>query len=114
MPIDDSAIEMLHQIQPADKPGFVTRMIKLYQTSTQTNIAQLQEVYAINNLEQLTGAAHTLKSSNANIGAMEIASVAEELERDCRRNNLAYCNQQITVIVQEFNRVGIYFNDNFQ
>ena len=110
MPIDQNIFNILRTIQPESEPNFLDRLIDLFLSSAQDNITQLQQSFKDNDIELLTRAAHTLKSSSGNIGAMELMKVCAELEVDCREDNLTRCSQQVTAIAREFERVKVYFS----
>lgn len=111
MPINHATLEMLRKIQPDDEPDFVRRIMIIYLESAEKAIQELKQALQDSNLEPLTRSAHSLKSSSRNIGAMELSNLSEQLEHDCRRNNLSYVDQQIDAIINEYSRVSTYLSE---
>jgi HPt (histidine-containing phosphotransfer) domain-containing protein len=108
MPIDQEKLDILYTIQPASEPDFVKNILHIFISSTEENIALLESSFANNSIDQMTRAAHTIKSSSANIGAMELMEISKELETDCRLNQRYNADKQIEVVKAEFDRVKNY------
>ena len=62
----------------------VARLIGLYLEGTPPLIERMKQAHADDDHEALRAAAHTLKSSSANVGAMKLHGLCEELESRAR------------------------------
>lgn len=110
MPIDHEQLNILYSIQPDNEPDFVKNILQIYLTSTEENIALLESGYRQDDLELMTRAAHTIKSSSANIGATKLTNICRELENTCRMSAESLSAVKIDVIKSEFKRVETYLN----
>lgn len=111
MIIDKQALDALYSIQPENEPDFVSNILDIFLTSTEENIGILDSAHDTGDLDSLTRAAHTIKSSSANVGANALMAISKELENDCRSNNLALADCQIALIKVEFQKVKTYLNE---
>lgn len=112
MPIDREKLDILYTIQPDDEPDFVKNILLIYISSTEENITLLETSFANNNNAEMTRAAHTIKSSSANIGAMELMDICKEIESDCRINQLQNIDKQIEIVKVEFDRAKTYLREH--
>ena len=85
--------------------GEVDRIIALYLEDAPRLIAQLERAVVGNDPIALRVAAHTLKSSSANVGATTLSEAARDLEHGARDGTLAKPEALVARIVGEFTRV---------
>ena len=85
--------------------GEVDRIIALYLEDAPRLIAQLERAVVGNDPIALRVAAHTLKSSSANVGATTLSDAARDLEHGARDGTLAKPEALVARIVGEFARV---------
>ena len=83
----------------------VDRIVAVYLEDAPRLIAQLQHAAASHDPIALRVAAHTLKSSSANVGATALATAARELEHGARDGTLTDPALAVARIVDEFARV---------
>jgi HPt (histidine-containing phosphotransfer) domain-containing protein len=76
--LDAQALERLHRLGGKQ---LVDRMIDLFSTHTGPTVAQALASFAAGDYEGVERAAHSLKSSAANLGAEELKYLAEEIEQ---------------------------------
>ena len=74
------------------------KIIGLYLTSSQAQIAQLRQAWEGRNYDAIRGAAHSLKSSSATLGAHRLAALAKQLEEACRTAHVEQAEGLITLI----------------
>jgi len=79
--IDMSAIQKLRTFQRPGGPDLVVQLIDLFFESAHQSMAQLRTAVAANDMTNLSRAAHSLKSSSANLGAMAFSTLCFELEK---------------------------------
>lgn len=75
---DEQAIARLHRL---GGPEFVDKMIDTFLAHTPGRVAALQAGGKSNDLEAVRQAAHSLKSSAANLGARKLRDLCENLEQ---------------------------------
>lgn len=111
MSIDHEKLDILYTIQPENEPDFVKNILHIFISSTEENIMLLEASFTNNNIDDMTRAVHTIKSSSANIGAMELMRICMEMETDCRQNRLHGIDKQIETVKAEFNRTKSYLKE---
>lgn len=75
--LDEAALVRLRRI---GGPDLVRRLIELYLSNVEDRIGMLSRGVAERNASQLELAAHTMKSSAGNLGAIRLQHTAEALE----------------------------------
>ena len=83
----------------------VDRIVAVYLEDAPRLIAQLERAAVDNDPIALRVAAHTLKSSSANVGATTLAEAARDLEHGARDGTLAQPGNAVARIVSEFAQV---------
>ena len=83
----------------------VDKIIAVYLEDSPRLIAQLERAAVGNDLIALRVAAHTLKSSSANVGATTLSEAARDLEHRAREGTLANPEALVARIVTEFAQV---------
>ncbi len=78
--LDMEVIAMLRELGGDDDPGLLTELIDLFLADAPTYLAALSEALQRGDATGLEQAAHTLKSSSANIGAVQLSEFCKELE----------------------------------
>jgi CheY-like chemotaxis protein/nitrogen-specific signal transduction histidine kinase/HPt (histidine-containing phosphotransfer) domain-containing protein len=81
------SIETIRMLQRPGKPDLLGRVIDNYVTDTPKLLGDIRDGLARDDLETIRKAAHTLKSSSANVGALSLADLCRQLEGRCRDNN---------------------------
>jgi two-component system sensor histidine kinase/response regulator len=87
--VDIGAVRSLGRLGTGGPEALYSRLIGLFDTSSQPVMAQLDAAIASQDLSQAADLCHRLKSSSANVGAMAFAAALRELEQHCRKGELA-------------------------
>jgi two-component system, sensor histidine kinase and response regulator len=74
------AIEMIRMLPGTRGMEVLRKVVELYLSSTPTLLQTLREAESGGDAERLKAAAHSFKSSSANLGALKLADVCMELE----------------------------------
>ena len=98
--LDVSVIEELRSILGDE----VDRLIEVFFDDTPRLIAALESAALAPNLETLRDAAHTLKSSSANLGCMALSNAAKRVEVGARAGTLERPAVAVALISNEFAR----------
>jgi HPt (histidine-containing phosphotransfer) domain-containing protein len=72
--------EALNRLQEWGGPKLVREMIRLYLDNSPERLDQIQQGFDEHELNAVERAAHSLKSSSANVGALDVSRLAERLE----------------------------------
>jgi len=84
--LDMSVIESLRELGGEDQPELLAELIDLFLDDTPKQLQALDEAVEAAYPEGMERAAHTLKSSCANVGAMGMSVLCFELEKLGRSN----------------------------
>jgi HPt (histidine-containing phosphotransfer) domain-containing protein len=98
--LDASVLDELRSILG----GEVDRLIEVFLDDTPTIIAALETAAAGPDMDGLRNAAHTLKSSSANLGAMSLSNAAKRVELGARMGTLERPAVAVAMIANEFAR----------
>jgi CheY-like chemotaxis protein len=104
-PIDRTVLNTLKELQIEGEPDIIERIIGAYLRSSEPLVSKLRKAVIENDFEVVHNSAHSLKSSSANVGAMTLSEVCEELEMDCKDKKYANAADLISVVETEFVRV---------
>jgi len=105
---DTRILENYRQIQLPGKPDIIRRLITIYLKSSPALLDELERAMTAGDMEQLWQAAHSLKSSSANLGAVRMARLCEELEIQGRAGRAEQAEQQVQAIRTEYERVDAW------
>src|SRR3954470_8416848 len=82
--IDPQAIQNLRALNPGDNDEFLREITTIFLEDTPLRIAELDQSLASGDVTKFTRAAHSIKGSSSNLGAMALRAVAEQLEHLAR------------------------------
>ena len=89
--IDENALKAIAALQRPGKPDLLTRIVGLFKSESPKTIASMLEGIDSADMEAVRVAAHTLKSSSAYVGAVELSERCKELERAAHDQNFPAC-----------------------
>lgn len=78
--LDQKRLDMIRAMQRPDNPSVLDRIIIMYNENSPEIVRAIHEALKKADAEALREAAHSLKTSSANLGATELASLCKELE----------------------------------
>ncbi len=105
--IDPQAIENLRALNPGDNDEFLREIAGIFLEDTPVRIAELDQSLATGDVSRFVRAAHSIKGSSANLGAVDLRSVAEKLEHQSRDTGLADVGSLLSQLKSEFTRAEI-------
>ena len=101
MPVlDEETLEELYAVIGAD----AARIVNVYLEDAPQLVAQLEQAALGPDFEALRDAAHSLKSSSANLGAMALSAAAKRVELGARMQALDRPAVAVALVVAEFER----------
>jgi HPt (histidine-containing phosphotransfer) domain-containing protein len=100
--IDTEAIETLRALNPGDNDEFLRDITGIFLEDTPLRIAELDQSLAKADLPTFIRAAHTIKGSSSNLGALALRAVAERLEYQSRRSGLEGVANDLATLKTEF------------
>src|SRR5258708_7808192 len=102
--IDPQAIANLRALNPGDNDEFLREIAGIFLEDTPQRIAELTQSLTAGDAAKFTRAAHSIKGSSANLGAMILRSAAEKLEHQSRTDGLVGVGALVEEIKTEFTR----------
>jgi CheY-like chemotaxis protein/HPt (histidine-containing phosphotransfer) domain-containing protein len=99
-PLDPSALDAIRALNPERAELLVARVVEAFLRSAPEQLAELVRAAAARDAEALRRAAHSLKSSSANLGAMRLAALAREIEARAREQRV----EDAAFLVERSNR----------
>jgi len=105
-PIDFSVLEMLRSLQQPDQPDIVAKIIQTYLQEAPPLLKLLADAETSHDTRAIYQAAHALKSSSYNVGALELAKHCKELEAIGRDGATAGITPLICAIETGYRKVS--------
>ncbi|MDI6615688.1 MAG: response regulator, partial [Syntrophaceae bacterium] len=103
--IDRGVLQSLQDLQIEGEPSIVRQVVETYLADAVPLISQLRQSLSDNDGAVLQRAAHTLKSSSANVGALGLSEISRELEMNCRNNSFDDAARLVAAIESAFEEV---------
>ena len=110
--IDTAKFDDLRQLQRPGKPDMLLKVLRTYLEKVPIHKENILQAIASQDAEQLWVAAHTLKSSSAQLGAYRLAEICAEIEERGRDNRLEGIREywlelvnELKLVVEEFERI---------
>jgi HPt (histidine-containing phosphotransfer) domain-containing protein len=94
--LDHSAIEAVRQLDPDGNDRLLSRLIALYRDDSSQLLADMDNGMKTGDADVVARAAHTLKSSSANLGATNVAAIARQIEHAARNGDLTDLAASVT------------------
>lgn len=104
--IDPQAIENLRELNPGDNDEFLRVLTGIFLEDAPKRLAELDANLLSGDVAAFTRAAHSIKGSASNLGAMQLRAVAEKLEQHSRKQGLVGVTEMIAAIKMEFTQAS--------
>ena len=104
-PFDPAAIERLLKL---GGPKFTLEMIDLFGSYGGKKVAEARQAQNAGNLTTLAEAAHPLKSSAGNVGAVRVQELAAQVEASAREQNAGLAGAQLDELERAFAEARTY------
>ena len=82
--LDAASLQRLHELDPDGSNHVVQRVLQAFDASLQRLLPQGEEAFAQSDRDALRHVVHTLKSSSASIGALELSRRCGDIENRLR------------------------------
>jgi signal transduction histidine kinase/DNA-binding response OmpR family regulator/HPt (histidine-containing phosphotransfer) domain-containing protein len=103
--LDQGVIASLRELGGEDDPGLFIELVNLFLSDTPERLRALSEAMERHDPTALERAAHALKSSAANLGALELSALFRDIEAAGREKNLSRAAPLVARTRPEFERV---------
>lgn len=105
--IDETVFHDISAMSGEQYQGLITNIIELYLQRSPSLIDEIQQSFHAGNAETLFKAAHALKSSSANIGAVRVSEVAHEIEKLGRENKVEHAHSHIEKLMENYEQAQL-------
>lgn len=99
--LDAAAVQRLRELDPDNKHGLLARVFDTFADSLVKHVGELEQARAGNDREAMRQIAHTLKSSSASVGALELSRACAEVERLVREGHTGSLDAPLDTIVAQ-------------
>ena len=103
--LDSGALARLAELDPKGQGGLVARVLATYTQSLVKLLDQLAAARTAGDTNALRHVAHTLKSSSASVGALQLSSLCADIERKVREQQTDGLEAQLDEMWREGARV---------
>ena len=103
--IDMKALDNIRTLQQPGAPSLLEKIVTFYLDDAPRLCQAMREAIAAGDNGALQRAAHTLKSSSAALGALQLAELCKEMEAQARAGRVVDAEQWINRIESEYARV---------
>jgi two-component system, sensor histidine kinase and response regulator len=103
--LDEQALKQIRALRKPGGPDLLKRIVALYITNSRTLIDSLRAGIGSSDAAAVLQAAHSLKSSSANVGATDLTNLCAAMEAAAKSGKLASGWAMLDRIIAEHNRV---------
>jgi HPt (histidine-containing phosphotransfer) domain-containing protein len=103
--LDAPSLDRLRELDPQGTSGLIVRVLKAFEGSLQRLLAQLEGARTQGDHGGIRHVAHTLKSSSASVGALELSRLCAEVERRVRQEETQDLDPVLDGMIAEGRRV---------
>ena len=82
--LDEACLQRLHELDPQGSNRVVERVLRAFEASLSRLLPQAQDALAQGDHDAVRHVVHTLKSSSASVGALELSRLCSEIENRLR------------------------------
>lgn len=103
--LDAKAVDKLRELDPKGNNRLIERVLSAYAQSLQKLLAQMPVAAVPGDADLVRQMAHTLKSSSASVGALDMAARCAEAEKAVKNGELATWQASVPALRAEAQRV---------
>jgi CheY-like chemotaxis protein len=105
LPLDITVLNSLRALQHRDQTDLLSRLVQLYMRNTPLLLETLRQAVTQGDATTVHKAAHSLKSSSGNLGALTLSTLCKELETMGRTHCLAGAPAVLARLEAEYSAV---------
>ncbi len=100
--LDEESIENLRALGPEGDDSFLKEIIGIFIDDTPQRLQEMRDAFAARDQSTFSRAAHSIKGSASNLGAMRLKSLAEKLEKAAKQASLDGLDAELPKMEAEF------------
>jgi len=105
--LDTKALDQLRELDPTGGTGLIQQVVAAFFDSVGDTVARIEDAVEANHAENLRLAAHSLKSSSANVGARTLSDICRQLEACGREERMAEAQPLLGSMHEAYSRAEI-------
>lgn len=103
--LDEASLQRLHELDPQGTNRVVERVLRAFEASLERLLPQSAQALGRGDHEAVRHVVHTLKSSSASVGALELSRCCSEIENRLRAHQLEGLDRLLSGLHAEGERV---------
>lgn len=103
--LDEACLQRLHELDPQGTNRVVERVLRAFEASLQRLLPQSTQALERGDHEAVRHVVHTLKSSSASVGALELSRCCSEIENRLRAHQVEGLDRMLSGLNAEGERV---------
>lgn len=103
--IDRSVLEQIRMLEGPGRQGLLEKVVTLYLCDSQKLVEKIRTCVEGKDADALRRAAHTLKSSSANVGAVGVFEICRRIEEGTADGSLPSSGSQVERLEGEYGSV---------
>lgn len=103
--LDEVSLQRLHELDPQGRNKVVERVLRAFEASLTRLLPQALEAEANGDHEAVRHVVHTLKSSSASVGALELSRCCSDIEHRLRSHEVEGLGPRLAALSAEGQRV---------
>lgn len=108
--LDEQALHQIRSLRQPGGPDLLKKIVDLYISNSRTLVETLREALIRSDAPAVSQAAHSLKSSSANVGATALTQLCAQMETSAKGGKLDSGWPLLDRMVEEHNRVLLALN----
>jgi two-component system, sensor histidine kinase and response regulator len=105
--LDREALQRIRELGGGKRPQLLCEVVELFRREVPRHLASLQQAWKQRDLQAVSTAAHSLKSTCAHVGAMRLAAACARVEREARAGQDARAAPLVERLPQQWNEVSV-------
>jgi PAS domain S-box-containing protein len=112
--IDWGALDQINELDPEGSEGLLSKHLKLYLSESDRLISELENAVSRDELKSAKRIAHSLKSSSAAVGAMDLSALLGELETMSISSGAGVATELFHKALEEYQSVQYLLTERIQ
>ena len=96
--IDTNAISAITSLQRPGKPDLLAKILALFESNSPGMIDEIESGLATADLDAVRAGAHSMKSSAAYLGAVDLTRLCKKIEHAARDGDLESCRTPVAAL----------------
>ena len=93
------------------EPDEIRELLAIFIETSESDIDRLQQAIVEGDAKRVADAAHSIKGASANLGFIDISSVAKNLEQNARENSLEDLTDEVLIIKERLSVIAKSIDD---